>query len=283
MWRSMSAPASMRAIGFTLFCPAYFGAEPWIASKTATPFSPMFAPGATPSPPTKPAARSLTMSPYRFGSTITSYSSGFWTSCMHMLSTMRSSKSTRPSNAAATVRHESRNRPSDSCMLLAVWSGVALRSITASPASTTSHSKPAPDASRTRLVASASSGPMPSPGIRVTGWAMGSILIQRDAVTGLRGPRRTLCHSREMPVDPRSRIVAAGFDAIVDRHLAWSAAIEGDPRADWLERFGALVARGGVVVELGCGAAPPSTRWLADRYRLTGVDLSRGQLERARP
>jgi len=85
-----------------------------------------------------------------------------------------------------------------------------------------------------------------------------------------------------MPVDPRSRIVAAGFDAIVDRHLAWSAAIEGDPRADWLERFGALVARGGVVVELGCGAAPPSTRWLADRYRLTGVDLSRGQLERAR-
>src|SRR5438445_466575 len=48
---------------------------------------------------------------------------------------------------------------------------------------------------------------MPSPGIRVTGWAMGSILIQRDAVTGLRGPRRTLCHSREMPVDPRSRIV----------------------------------------------------------------------------
>jgi len=85
-----------------------------------------------------------------------------------------------------------------------------------------------------------------------------------------------------MPVDPRSRIVAAGFDAIVDRHLAWSAAIEGDPRADWLERFGALVARGGVVVELGCGAAPPSTRWLADRYRLTGVDLSQGQLERAR-
>ena len=37
------------------------------------------------------------MSPYRFGSTSTSYSSGFWTSCMHMLSTMRSSNSIRPS------------------------------------------------------------------------------------------------------------------------------------------------------------------------------------------
>ena len=31
------------------------------------------------------------MSPYRFGSTSTSYSSGFCTNCIHMLSTMRSS------------------------------------------------------------------------------------------------------------------------------------------------------------------------------------------------
>src|SRR5207244_1989521 len=69
---SMRTPASMSAIGFTLFWPAYLGAEPWMASKTATPFSPMFAPGATPSPPARPATRSLTMSPYRFGSTSTS-------------------------------------------------------------------------------------------------------------------------------------------------------------------------------------------------------------------
>ena len=88
-------------MGLALFWPAYFGAEPWTGSKTAA-FSPMFAPGATPRPPTSPAARSLTMSPYRFGRTSTSYSSGFWTSCMHMLSTMRSSNSTRPAYSAAT-------------------------------------------------------------------------------------------------------------------------------------------------------------------------------------
>ena len=37
--------------GLTLSCPAYLGAVPWVASKTAT-ASPTFAPGAIPSPPT---------------------------------------------------------------------------------------------------------------------------------------------------------------------------------------------------------------------------------------
>ena len=85
-------PERISAGGLTLFWPLYFGALPWVASKMA-PSGPMFAPGATPSPPTRPAPRSLRMSPYRFGSTSTSYSSGFCTSCMHMLSTMRSSNS----------------------------------------------------------------------------------------------------------------------------------------------------------------------------------------------
>ena len=62
MWRSMSMPESIIAIGFTLFCPAYLGALPWVGSKSA-PSSPMFAPGATPRPPTSPAHRSEMMSP----------------------------------------------------------------------------------------------------------------------------------------------------------------------------------------------------------------------------
>src|SRR5262249_48373732 len=49
-WRSISIPESIIAIGLTLFCPAYFGAEPWVGSKIAT-SSPKFAPGAMPSPP----------------------------------------------------------------------------------------------------------------------------------------------------------------------------------------------------------------------------------------
>ena len=50
------------AVGFATFWPAMSGADPCTASKTAA-SAPMLAPGTTPSPPTRPAARSDTMSP----------------------------------------------------------------------------------------------------------------------------------------------------------------------------------------------------------------------------
>ena len=59
-------------------------------------------------------------------------------------------------------------------------SGVPYSAMTASPASTTSQSNATPEASRTRRVASASSGPMPSPGISVTRWVMAR-MIAADA------------------------------------------------------------------------------------------------------
>ena len=43
--------------GFTLSCPAYFGAVPWVASNNAA-SSPIFAPGAIPIPPTQAARAS---------------------------------------------------------------------------------------------------------------------------------------------------------------------------------------------------------------------------------
>ncbi len=58
------------AIGLTLYWPEYFGAEPWVGSKTAY-LSPRFALGAKPSPPTRPAHKSLTMSPNMFSATST--------------------------------------------------------------------------------------------------------------------------------------------------------------------------------------------------------------------
>ena len=58
----MRTPESMSAVGFTLFWPLYFGAEPCVASNIAASV-PMLAPGASPSPPTMPAPRSDTMSP----------------------------------------------------------------------------------------------------------------------------------------------------------------------------------------------------------------------------
>ena len=74
-------------------------------------------------------------------------------------------------------------------------SGVPYSAMTASPASTVSHSNSMPVASRTRRVASASSGPMPSPGIRVTRWAMRPIVPTR------RPSRRPARHRESRPSD----------------------------------------------------------------------------------
>jgi hypothetical protein len=57
-----------------------------------------------------------------------------------------------------------------------------------------------------------------------------------------------------MTDDPRVRLVAEGYDSIVDRHLGWIGRIEGDPRLRWLEAFIARLPAGGDVLELGCGA-----------------------------
>jgi len=67
------------AIGFTIdgLRSAYFGAEPWVGSKTAT-SSPILALQAKPNPPTNPANPSLIISPNIFSATNTPYVSGFF-------------------------------------------------------------------------------------------------------------------------------------------------------------------------------------------------------------
>ena len=84
-----------------------------------------------------------------------------------------------------------------------------------------------------------------------------------------------------MSADPKL-IVAAGYDAMADRYAGWIASIEDDPRDAWLDRLDARLPRGATVLELGCGGGGPSTRRLAARYRLTGVDISAEQIARAR-
>ena len=82
--------------------------------------------------------------------------------------------------------------------------------------------------------------------------------------------------------DPRTALVAAGYDAMADTWERWSAQITDDPRFEWLERLDSLLRDGAQVVELGCGNGTRETRALATRFELTGVDLSAEQLRRAR-
>jgi SAM-dependent methyltransferase len=82
--------------------------------------------------------------------------------------------------------------------------------------------------------------------------------------------------------DPRTHLVAAGYDAMTDTWEAWKAQIKDDPRAEWRDELLRRVRPGTRIVELGCGGGTVETKLLAQRFRLTGVDLSQEQLRRAR-
>ena len=82
--------------------------------------------------------------------------------------------------------------------------------------------------------------------------------------------------------DPR-QVVADGYDRIVDEYERW---VKEDLVDDVLPRYAALLMdelpAGAKVLELGCGGGGPTTRALAARFDLTGVDLSARQIAKAR-
>lgn len=84
-----------------------------------------------------------------------------------------------------------------------------------------------------------------------------------------------------MSVSP-TRIVERGYDEIADSFVEWRDRIVGDPRSWWREQLTWRLDEGARVLELGCGAGVPDTRVLAERFRVTGVDISREQVLRAR-
>jgi SAM-dependent methyltransferase len=82
--------------------------------------------------------------------------------------------------------------------------------------------------------------------------------------------------------DRRKSIVADGYDAMADRYAAWAAGITDDPRDRMIAELFERVPRGGRVLDLGCGSGLPSTKVLAERFEVVGVDVSAAQIERAR-
>lgn len=77
------------------------------------------------------------------------------------------------------------------------------------------------------------------------------------------------------------REVEAGYDAMAGRYLAGK-----DPKdvatLSALEDLAKRLPGGASVLDLGCGAGVPATRWLSERFEVTGVDISTRQLELAR-
>jgi len=81
--------------------------------------------------------------------------------------------------------------------------------------------------------------------------------------------------------DDVKKLIEDGYDAMADRFAEWQKRIEGSTRIERVEDLLELLPDHPDVLELGVGAGVSSTRLLADRGRLVGVDLSAEQLRRA--
>ena len=77
------------------------------------------------------------------------------------------------------------------------------------------------------------------------------------------------------------RVVEAGYDRVAERYLA-SKDAEDPTTLAALDELARELSPGAAVLDLGCGAGVPATRRLAQRFAVTGVDLSTRQLELAR-
>ena len=82
--------------------------------------------------------------------------------------------------------------------------------------------------------------------------------------------------------DDVKRMIEAGYDAMADRFAAWQREIQGSTRLERAQELLELLPAEPEVLELGVGAGVRSSRLLAERGRLTGVDISAEQLQRAR-
>ena len=77
------------------------------------------------------------------------------------------------------------------------------------------------------------------------------------------------------------KVVEAGYDRVAERYLA-SKDPEDPTTLAALKELARGFSPGAAVLDLGCGAGVPVTRWLARRFAVTGVDVSARQLELAR-
>ncbi len=88
-------------------------------------------------------------------------------------------------------------------------------------------------------------------------------------------------------IDPK-QIVRNGYDRVSYRYRNDAGrGLEADNSGQtdyegWLAELMPLVRKGDPVLDLGCGCGLPATAILAERYAVTGIDLSPVQIARAR-
>lgn len=82
-------------------------------------------------------------------------------------------------------------------------------------------------------------------------------------------------------LDPK-QVVEEGYDRIAERHLEWAQSVRTEERARYAAVLLDGLPPGAEVLDLGCGAGLPTALTLAERFRVTGVDISAQQIALAR-
>lgn len=77
-------------------------------------------------------------------------------------------------------------------------------------------------------------------------------------------------------------IVSHGYDRIAERYVDWSVGPGLEQREKYLALLMERLPEGAAVLELGCATGLLTTRRLAERFRVTGVDISARQIQLAR-
>ena len=83
------------------------------------------------------------------------------------------------------------------------------------------------------------------------------------------------------PINPK-KVVEAGYDRIGQRYADDLGASRQELRSRYVSYLVNALPRGSDLLDLGCGAGTPATKQLAEHFTVTGVDISRRQIERAR-
>jgi ubiquinone/menaquinone biosynthesis C-methylase UbiE len=81
-------------------------------------------------------------------------------------------------------------------------------------------------------------------------------------------------------MDPK-QIVANGYDKIAEEHEKWASSVRVEERGKYTAVLLETLPEGAEILELGCGSGVPTTRQLAEKFAVTGVDISARQVELA--
>jgi len=77
-------------------------------------------------------------------------------------------------------------------------------------------------------------------------------------------------------------MVTASYNQIANHYAAWASSIRKDERAQYTSVLLDRLPADAQVLELGCGSGIPTTQQLAQRFAVTGVDISSEQINLAR-